>query len=427
MNLSTFQTWLRTAQCAAVFTLTLAAVLYAAPADNPAPRLLILPFVPLETGEASQLMTSDLFHIFVDTFSGKPGIEVLGDHAHPMTTKSYSDEDMQAEGTNTGVDWVLAGELQGGPHNWELFLRIMDPKDGITRPSSIKGINTYQMVESVDDWIQRNMVFLTTTDSTVRAQKEGEINQESAVNYYKQARRLTGDDPKTLNQKIDLLQKAIDLMPGFVSAYLSLGYAYQQLRNYDAALDAYQTAIQIKPTYDKAYYDMGTVYQDLSKWAEAAKAYTKAIELNPKYREAWFNLAWVMKYNANNQEYGEGFDVDSVEHCLRKIIEFDPSWLKAYVGLGNLYMHTDELEKAKSTLEEAIRRDDRFEEGWYTLSILYDNYIHDYPAAIDCYERYIELGGHRAPGARNRIAYLQQQIALQDSLSKLNSQPQTAP
>jgi len=388
---------------------------------------MILPFAPLETGEASQLMTSDLYHIFVDTFGGKPGIEVAGDHSHPMASESYSDEDMRMEGTNAGVDWVLAGELQGDPHNWELFLRVMDPKDGVARPSSIKGIDTYQMVETVDNWIQRNLVFLTSTDSTVRAEKEGEINQESGFNYYKQARRLTGDDPKTLNQKIDLLQKAIELVPGFVSAYLSLGYTYQKLRNYDAALDAYQTAIQINPTYDKAYYDMGTVYQELGKWSTAAEAYTKAVQFNSKYREAWFNLAWVMKYNANNQEYGDGFDADSVEHCLRRIIEFDPSWLKAYVGLGNLYMNTDQLEKAKRILEEAVQKDDRFEEGWYTLSILYDNFIHDYPAAIDCYERYIEIGGHRAPGARNRIAYLQQQIALQDSLSRLNSEPHTAP
>jgi tetratricopeptide (TPR) repeat protein len=391
-------------------------------AENSPTRILILPFSSLETDDASELLASDLFHIFLDTFDENTEFEAVGDHSKPLTEDTFGDDEMQSAGAEAEVNWVLAGELQGDPQNWELFLRVMDPAEGTAHQFSVSGTNTYGLGDAVSKWVQENTVFLTTTDPDVRAQKEAEIIQRNAVNYYKRARQLKGNDPDTVNEKIALLQKAIELVPGFISAYQSLGYAYQQLKNYTAALDAYDMAVQIKPTYSLAHYNMGTVYQALRDWDKAAKAYTKAIEARPDYKEAWFNLAWVMKYNEEGREYGEGFDADSVEACLTHLIEIKPDFLRTYTALANLYMHTGQLQEANDVVQTALERDQDFIDGWYTLAILNDDYLGDYPTAISYYEKYIALNGQRSPGARNRIKYLEQKMAAQDSTQDSLSQ-----
>jgi tetratricopeptide (TPR) repeat protein/TolB-like protein len=395
-------------------------------AQNSSTRILILPFTSLETDDASEMLASDLFHIFIDTFDERPEIDVAGDHSAPLTDKSFSSKDMRAEGEKANVNWVMAGELQGGTENWVLFLRVMDPKDSTARQFSVSGTSTYDLVQTVQDWVKKNLEFLTTTDPAIRAQKEAEIDQNNAISYYKQARRLKGNDTNTINKKIDLLQKAIDLAPGFISAYQSLGFAYQQIQNYTAALDAYDMAVQIKPTYSLAHYNMGTVYQALRDWDKAAKAYTKAIEVKPDYKEAWFNLAWVMKYNDKGREYGDGFDADSVEACLIHLLKIDPNFMRTYTALGNLYMHVGRLQEAKDIVEESISQDKNYADGWYTLAILNDDYIGNYPDAINCYEKYIALKGQRSTGARNRINYLKSKMAAQDSLKEFQSQQQSS-
>ena len=396
----------------------LAASLYADTAEDQTIQILILPFTSLGTTESSVSLAADLYRAFWDAFDCEQQLESIGDLDNPITGTTFTDDDLLTQGKNANVNWVIAGELQGEPVGWELFFRIMDPQEAIPRYSSAKGYNPHDLIDIAEKWVKDNLEFLTITDLQARAQKEEELSVQEAVDLYKQARKLKGKDQETIERKIAMLEKAVEIHPGFTSAYQSLGYVYQQQGRYQEALDAYQLAVETKPTYHIAYYNIGTVYQKMRNYDAAADAYRTATKLNPKYREAWFNLASVLKFNHEGMEYGDGFDARGVEDALLKALEADTTFLGSYVSLGIFYQKTQQYQASKEAYEEALRRNENYQLAWYNLALLYDSFLQDFPMAIHAYERYIDLGGQRAPGARNRIAALEKKLTMQDSIKR---------
>ncbi len=388
-------------------------------------RLLILPFTLLESNQTTRILASDLHRAFRDCIDGETGFSLVGDVADPVTDQTLTNDEIRDEGYRTSAHWVIAGELQGDPANWELFLRLIAPEDGTTRTSSIKGNDRNPPEEYAELWIENHREFLQITDPKARAEKMKEFRHQEALNLFYQARKLTNTDPETLNRKVALLEKAIENDPEFTSAYQNLGLSYHQSKNYPKAIEIYQAAIDLKPDFYQVHYNMGTVYQDMREWGLAAQSYRRAVENKPDYGEAWYNLSMVLAYNEDGEKYGEGYDGEGIVQALHNSLKHNPKFLRAYIGLGNHYREIGDFERARESYDEALSKNQNYAEAWLNRAYLYDNYVHDYPEAIECYRRYIELGGPRSPGATNRIKTLEQKMAIQDSLDRLEEKPAT--
>jgi tetratricopeptide (TPR) repeat protein len=396
----------------------------AAPART---RIFILPFTLLEPGSSSSDLAADLHRILQEALDRDPRIEMVSDPENTITAETFTDADLLSEGTSNHVTWVIAGEFQGDANDWELFLRVLDPDENIPRRSSLQGDNTHGLEQAVQDWVENNRDFLVATDPALRAQHEKELSHQEALKLYQQALQLKAQDPETLNQKIPILKKVIEIEPDFSSAYLSLGLAYQLQKNYPEAMKQYQKAIELQPDFYTAYYNMGTLYQAMNDLKTAIEAYRKALELHPDYREAWYNLGVALEHNTEGEEFGKGFDAEGAKAAFLKAIEVDPNSLDSYVALGVCYQHTGEYRRSKEIYEEAIRRNDKYELAWYNLALLLDSFLNDYPEAIRTYQKYISLGGQRSQGARNRIRYLQNLISAGDTTKSSNNEGAVSP
>ena len=425
MNTPTYFKKLLVGIFAVTVLLVLTGLLPTAGATPAKTRILILPFTLLEQSSSSSELAGDLHRIFQDIFDRDPQIETVSDPENVVTEQTFDDSELLQEGKDANVSWVIAGEFQGNAEGWELFLRVLDPKEGISRPSSLQGTSIYVLEKTVEDWVANHREFLLTTDLKLRAQYEKELRHQEAMKYYNQALQLKAQDSNTLTRKVSLLKKAIQIDSEFSSPHLSLGLAYQLQKKYPEAEKAYKKAIELQPDFHTAYYNLGTLYQALKNWKKAEESYRTAVDIYPNYREAWHNLGIVLGYNANGESFGVGFDSKGAIAAFNKAIAVNPDSLDSYVALGICYQNTKEYQLSQEVYEEAIRRNDRYELAWYNLALLLDSFIGDYPEAIRCYEKYISLGGQRSEGARNRIKYLQNLMFPNDTLQSPSESPDT--
>ena len=96
--------------------------------------------------------------------------------------------------------------------------------------------------------------------------------------------------------------------------HLNLGVAYEKKGELDQAIAEYRLAAKKLPL---AYLYLGNAYFQKKEWVEAERSYKKAIDKNPKNADAHNNLAWLY--------YLRHVNLDLAESLALKAIELDPS------------------------------------------------------------------------------------------------------
>jgi tetratricopeptide (TPR) repeat protein len=84
-----------------------------------------------------------------------------------------------------------------------------------------------------------------------------------------------------LDQAIHHLSEAISYDPLSLEAYLELGQAYLDRRDYPEALNVFQNAISIKPDEARIYYLAGITFKEVKDYPEAETMLRRAAELSP--------------------------------------------------------------------------------------------------------------------------------------------------
>ena len=96
--------------------------------------------------------------------------------------------------------------------------------------------------------------------------------------------------------------------------HLNLGVAYEKKGELDQAIAEYRLAAKKLPL---AYLYLGNAYFQKKEWVKAERCYKKAIDKNPKNADAHNNLAWLY--------YLRHVNLDLAERLALKAIELDPS------------------------------------------------------------------------------------------------------
>ncbi len=109
--------------------------------------------------------------------------------------------------------------------------------------------------------------------------------------------------------------------------HLNLGVAYEKKGELNQAIAEYRLAAKKLPL---AYLYLGNAYFQKKEWVEAERCYKKAIDKDPKNADAHNNLAWVYYVKHEN--------LDLAESLALKAIELNPS-------KGN--MNKDTLERIR--------------------------------------------------------------------------------
>lgn len=94
---------------------------------------------------------------------------------------------------------------------------------------------------------------------------------------------------------------------------------------------------------------LGERYMEELDYGNAVEAYNEAIRIDPKNKQAYLGLA---------QAYSGSGEYDQAEVAYRELLNLDASNAEAYRELAEMYIRLDQLEKAKSLLEQAVQQTD---------------------------------------------------------------------
>jgi tetratricopeptide (TPR) repeat protein len=160
---------------------------------------------------------------------------------------------------------------------------------------------------------------------------EGRVQQ--AFVEFQQAYELNPSDKEVLNgigiiyllyydetaKAIDFFEKATKVDPNYSDAYNNLGFAYEKLGRFDAAIPFYKKAISnlTYSTPEKAYISLGNAYYRLGKYEDALFSYKEAIKRVPNMALPYMRMA--LCYNALGR-YGDA------SSAMTHAITLDPAY-----------------------------------------------------------------------------------------------------
>lgn len=171
-------------------------------------------------------------------------------------------------------------------------------------------------------------------------------SNESMYHSDKGLAQLKLDD---FNGAVLACERAIEINPDYVSAYINRSAAYIELKKWNWALDDLLQAQSMKPTNKERAYihaNLSTIYVNSSEYEKALRNANLAIELYKEISWAYRNRAFIymIQNNADDaiEDINSGLELDSEDPYL---------WM--YKGL--LVIKVDkEIEKGCRLFEKAI-------------------------------------------------------------------------
>src|SRR5947209_2643853 len=147
---------------------------------------------------------------------------------------------------------------------------------------------------------------------------------------------------------VEEFKRAIKLDPWYGDAYMLLGLARMQLRQWSDAQWAFEEAEKVEPGNAKAYLGAGSAMNEQKNYAEAQKALQHSLEIRPDSAEAHYELARSL--------WGLG-KWQLAEPHVRQAIELNKDYAGPHALMGNIYIEREDPEAALAEFEECLRLD----------------------------------------------------------------------
>ena len=203
----------------------------------------------------------------------------------------------------------------------------------------------------------------------------------------------------------DLLSKAIQIQPNNASLHYSMGVIYSRAGriNDDVTLAAYKKAVAIDPNHIDARYRLATIYFNRGNYPEAEPELLKVIELQPQHDRAHFFLAYIYKSQGKD-------DAAIAEYKKTLAMNPDPQLTATTLNnLADIYLKKGLLAEAKSTIEEAVRKDPNLGVAYVTLAEIYEKQGR-YLEALDALKKLENLSIQLSPRIREEADKLKERL-----------------
>jgi tetratricopeptide (TPR) repeat protein len=220
----------------------------------------------------------------------------------------------------------------------------------------------------------------------------------TAVDWLKRAWALRDGDKFTDPKKVlDYSNNAINLQKDYADAYVTRGFAYDDLGQYQSAIWDYSEAIRLKPDYAIAYYVRGVAYDDLGQYQSAIEDYNEAVRLKPDYAIAYTNRG--------NAYYNLGQHQRAIED-YNEVIHLKPDYAIAYNNRGLAYDYLGQCQRAIEDYNKAVRLKPDYAIAYTNRGVAYNN-LGQYQRAIEDHTEAIRLKPDDAGPYTNRgVVYI---------------------
>jgi cytochrome c-type biogenesis protein CcmH/NrfG len=182
-----------------------------------------------------------------------------------------------------------------------------------------------------------------------------------------------GISPKEKNEllhgAITHLRAAIEIYPEHGTAWILLGNAYHELKDYQNSLDAYREAIRNRPNLLESYKNAAVTARKMHQYALAGAFYKAELDKRrethaPEDANYWFDRG------KNYEDWGS--QPDSAIWAYRTAIQLDPRKAEAYGQMGRVYgMQLNDLDHAIEYGEKAVALDPKLDWVFENIGIAY--------------------------------------------------------
>ena len=148
-------------------------------------------------------------------------------------------------------------------------------------------------------------------------------------------------------------RRSLDLYPNNYLTTNDLGTVYLFMgKNYDSAVYFLRKAIALDSTLQPAWVNLGMAYRELKQYPEAIGCYEHILKVNPNQVKATFALANV---------YNDMGEFDRAVKMNEDLMKAYPKLEMPYVNIGNYYMLRKDTATAVNFWEKAASINPSFE------------------------------------------------------------------
>ena len=302
-----------------------------------------------------------LADMLVTDLSQSPEVDVLGtdrlyeilEEMNRLDERITSFTVVKEVAERAGVNNVLLGDFVKAGETIRISVRLQEAETGkILTTEKVEGQGEDSIFPMVDDLSQRiksKFEIPTTVDDELdRPLRDVTTNSVEAYRYFAEGYRLQtqGND----RDAIPLLEKAVEVDPGFAIALAALSDAYWNLNQRRKAEEASKQALDNldRLTTRERYFIEGNYYTLREEnYARGIEAFKKGLDLWPGHTDSRNNLAIVYAYLGL---YEEAIALD--EELVRRGDRFPG----LYNRLANSYSALGEREKAYRVLQNYLHQ-----------------------------------------------------------------------
>jgi TolB-like protein/Flp pilus assembly protein TadD len=170
---------------------------------------------------------------------------------------------------------------------------------------------------------------------------------------------------KSLEQALELAQKAISLDESDPCGYEVLSSIYMFKKQYERAMAEAERAIALDPNGADAHSQLGTVLAMVGRQQEAIAPLEKAIRINPMARSIYFRRLGTAYRDTGRYE-------EAIAQ-LKKAINRAPDSLYPHIGLAATYSLAGRDEEARAEASEVLRIQPKFSLESLAKRVAYKN------------------------------------------------------
>jgi len=142
--------------------------------------------------------------------------------------------------------------------------------------------------------------------------------------------------------------------PDNINALHLLGVLENQTGNPTAAIQLIGRAVELLPAFGEAHNSLGNVYKDQENWAAATECYDRAIAADPDLAGAHLNRGLVARQAGDTQTALAHYD---------NALAIDPNFVAAHFNRGNALMELGRAAEAVAAYRETLAGDADFPEA----------------------------------------------------------------
>ncbi len=371
------------------------------------PSVAVLPFTNLSQDPSQEYFSDGVTEDLITGLSKVSGLFVIARNS--VFTYKGKPVKVREVGRDLGVRYVLEGGVQRSGNRVRITAQLVDATTGyhIWAERYDREMNDiFALQDEVTQQIVRAMAVKLTETEKVRlgGVPTGSLEAYDLVLRGHEERKRTTREGNADARR--LFVRALDLDPGYASAYLGLAWTHLQSwqllwstdrENLERARELAERAIALNDTLVDGYHLLGQVYLWMKQHDRAIAQAERAVALAPNDADGYETLAEILGWSGRAEE-----SIRLIRHAMRLNPHFPFFYLWT---LGHGYYLAERRQEALATFAKLVEENPNFVPAHAYRAVLFSE-LGRVKEAREAWDKASHLSpGVSMPNLRDRIPY----------------------